>query len=92
MAKKLDNNVIEIQKSIESKKVVIGTERTIKLIKTGAASKVFLSSNCPEEILADVDYYQKISPFEVVKLKIPNVELGAVCRKPFAISVLTIIK
>ena len=40
----------EIRKMVSSSNVVIGTERTLKSLKTGKVKKIFLTSNCPEKI------------------------------------------
>ncbi len=84
MAKKIEE---EIKKLVASKNIIIGTEKAMKLIKSGKAKKVFVSSNCPEGIVNDIEHYSKISHFEVVKLRHPNDEVGALCKKPYHISV-----
>lgn len=83
----------EIKTALKTKgKVVIGTARTIKNLKLGRLEKVFLTSNCPKSVKEDIKYYAKLSNAKVVQLKQPNDELGIICRKPFAISVLSITK
>ena len=94
MAKKeiTDNDLVEIKKLLKTKKLVIGTEITIKRLKAGKLAQVFVSSNCPDKIKKDIEYYSKLGGTNVVKLKISNDELGIVCKKPFSISVLGVIK
>lgn len=82
----------EIKKILKEKNLVIGTERTIKNLKLGKVDKVILTSNCPEKIQNDVEYYAELGKVEVFKTKCPNEELGNMCKKPFAISVLSILK
>jgi large subunit ribosomal protein L30e len=85
--------IAEIKKALKTKgKAVIGTARTIKKLKLGKVEKVYLTSNCPDEVKEDIKYYAKLSGAKVVQLKQPNDELGIVCKKPFAISVLSIAK
>lgn len=84
--------ITEIKKALKEGKAIIGTSRTIKNLKLGKVSKVFLTSNCPDDVKKDIKYYSKLAKVEVVRLKQPNDELGALCKKPFSISVLSIAK
>ena len=94
MAKKeiTDKDLVEIKKLLKTKKLVIGTGITIKKLKAGKLAQVFVSSNCPDKINEDIEYYSKLGGTNVVKLKISNDELGIVCKKPFSISVLGVVK
>ena len=87
MAKKKTSPGEEIRKIIAEKEVVFGKEKTIKCIKNGKAKKVFLSSNCPDNLRIDIEKYSKISEIEFEELSYPNDELGIICKKPFSISV-----
>ena len=82
----------EIKSTLKDGKVVLGTEQTIKLIKQDNLKKVFLSSNCKKDIKADLQKYAKISKVELVDVSVPNRELGVVCKKPFSISVIGVLK
>ena len=87
-----DPVIEEIKKQLLTEKVIIGTERTLEGLKKGKIAKVYISSNCPEEVRKDTVYYAELSNAEVILLKIPNDELGTVCRKPFSVSVLSVQK
>lgn len=78
---------IELRKLAGTDKIVIGTDLVLKQLKLGSISKVFVTVNCPDKIRESVERYADFSKAEVVKLKIPNEELGIVCKKPFSISV-----
>lgn len=82
----------EIKKMIKSGNVVMGTERTIKSLKSGGVQKILMSSNCPNHVESDVNYYAGLTGVEVQKLEFPNDELSIICKKPFAISVLALLK
>ena len=41
----------------EGKGLVIGTQRTLKKLKMGELKKVYASSNCPKDVLDDLEYY-----------------------------------
>lgn len=94
MAKKqiVDKDLEEVKKLLKAKNLVIGTKRTMKLLKLGKLEKVYISSNCSQDVKEDLDYYNKISPIKVIKMKYPNDELGVLCKKPYSISVLSLIK
>ncbi len=82
----------EIKKIIKDKKLVIGTEQTIKNLKQGKIKKVYLSSNCPKKVKEDIVHYAKTFGSEVEVLDVRNDELGVACKKPFSISVLSLLK
>lgn len=89
MAEKIvDKEIAEIKKLLKAKNIIIGTERTLKGLKLGKISKVYLSANCSEKVKDSIEHYSKFGKVSVVKLKYPNDELGVLCKKPFSISVL----
>lgn len=90
MAKKISS--AEIKKMLKAGNVIIGTERAIKNIKLGRVQKVLVSSNCPEGVEKDINYYASLSGAEIQKLEYPNDELSVICKKPFSISVLAFLK
>ncbi|MBL7056287.1 ribosomal L7Ae/L30e/S12e/Gadd45 family protein [Candidatus Woesearchaeota archaeon] len=90
MAKKLTST--EIRKIIQSNDVIIGTEKTLKNLKLGKVDKVIASSNCSEKVFEDLEYYSDLSQAEVIKSNFSNEELGVMCKKPYSISVLSILK
>jgi len=82
----------DIKKIIKTKNLVIGTARTIKNLKLGRVEKIIISSNCTEGVINNLNYYAGLSKAETVKVNYPNDELGIICKKPFSISVLSILK
>jgi len=90
MAKKLSGT--EIKKIVQTHKVVIGTEESIAQLKRGKVEKILISSNCPATILADIAHYAELSNAEVIQAPFTNEELAVICKKPFSISVLSILK
>ncbi|MFC1800967.1 ribosomal L7Ae/L30e/S12e/Gadd45 family protein [Nanoarchaeota archaeon] len=77
-----------LKEAVKEKKLVIGTEQVMKLLKKGKLKKVYLSSNCPEEVVSEVEHYSKLTGVTVVRLERPNKDLGTFCKKPFSVSVL----
>ncbi|MFC1800473.1 ribosomal L7Ae/L30e/S12e/Gadd45 family protein [Nanoarchaeota archaeon] len=93
MAKKvIQKEIEEIKKALIAGTVIIGTERTVKNLKLGKVEKVFLTSNCPEDVKEQVERYAKLNKVKIITLVQPNDEMGALCKKPYAISVLSFVK
>ena len=93
MAKKaVKTTLAEIRKLAEAGKLILGTEKTVKELKTGGINKVFITSNCPDNVREDIGKYASLSNAEVEELEIPNDELGVICKKPFSISIAGIVK
>ena len=93
MAKKrIDQTAVKIRALMADDKLIIGTERTLKLIKIGKLKQVFLSSNCSDKTKEDIMHYSKQTNTEVKELVYPNEELGVVCKKLYSISVIGVLK
>ncbi len=90
MAKKID--AAELKKMLNSGSMIIGTERAVKGLKSGKVQKVLVSANCPARVEKDIAHYAALSGAEVHKLEYPNDEVGVICKKPFSISVLALLK
>ncbi|MDD3175258.1 MAG: ribosomal L7Ae/L30e/S12e/Gadd45 family protein [Candidatus Nanoarchaeia archaeon] len=82
----------EIRKLLDSDKMIIGLKRTIKALRKSNVAKVFLAKDCPESFLEDIEYYGNFSEVQIEKLDIPCDELGSVCKKPFHITVIGVLK
>jgi large subunit ribosomal protein L30e len=93
MAKKkeIDKNVEEINKNLGSGKAIIGANETLKNLRHSRVKKIFLSSNLADTVKEDIVHYADITKTEVVELNYPNDELGALCKKPFSVSVVSIL-
>ncbi|MBW3010719.1 ribosomal L7Ae/L30e/S12e/Gadd45 family protein [Candidatus Woesearchaeota archaeon] len=80
----------ELKERIEKKLVTIGTESTLKNLREGNLEKVFITKNCPEDVREDIkDFSEEV---EIVELDKTNEELGVMCKKQYAISVLGFLK
>jgi ribosomal protein L30E len=90
MAKRIDTLANELKAMVKSGKAIIGTSRTLKLLRSQGLQKVFLSSNCPAEMEEEIN--RILGTAELVKLPYPNDELGSICKKEFSISVLGLSK
>ncbi|MCD4760148.1 ribosomal L7Ae/L30e/S12e/Gadd45 family protein [archaeon] len=75
-----------LKKATKEKKLIIGTERTIKKLKTTTVKEVFISKNCPPALKKEVKKYGEIAGIQITELKETNEEIGAICKKPFSIN------
>jgi large subunit ribosomal protein L30e len=90
--KKVSDVALQIRKLMDAGKLVIGTGRSLKMLRAGRLSDVFLASNCTSMTEETFNKYCALAGVEVKKLSVPSDELGIVCKKPFAISVLGVLK
>lgn len=79
----------ELRRVLKEEKPIFGSELAIKNIRLGKVKRVFLASNCPKNVRDDIEHYSKMSKFEIINLKEPNDELALICKKPFAVSVVS---
>jgi len=82
----------DIRKLLTTKKLVIGEDEVLKHARNGTLLKVYHASNANKAIVADLQKYGKLSNFEVLDTKVPNDDLGTVCKKPFSISTIGVLK
>ncbi len=87
-----EDAISEIKKNLGTDKIVIGADRTIKLLKQGALKSVFVAKNAPVELKDDIKRYSGISDVSFVELDITNEELAVICRKPFNVAVISVMR
>ena len=88
----MSDQITEIKKLLEQENLVIGNDKTIKGLRENTLSKVFLAANCPEDKKETIMHYASLLDVEVVNLEISNEELGDICKKPFFILVMGVLK
>ncbi len=84
------DSVVEIKKSLDSKALIIGVNMAKRNLRAGKTKKIYLAANCPAELKEDLNAMVSVSKVPIVNLKIPNEELGIVCKKTFSISVVSV--
>jgi len=84
--------IAELRKDLKTKKPIFGADKAIKGLKTGNIEKVYLSKTCKEEYRKDIERYCKLSDVTVISLKEGGDEIGAICKKPFVISIISFAK
>ncbi len=75
-----------LKSAISTGQVDFGVDQTEKAIKSGKAQLVIVARNCPSETLMSDDIGVKVHRYEG-----NNMELGALCGKPFSVSALAVI-
>jgi large subunit ribosomal protein L30e len=81
----------ELARAMQTGRVVLGTDRSLKAVKRGEAKLVILASNCPEDVADDFKHYSEISELKVIHLDKNSRELGIICGVPFTVNVLAVI-
>jgi len=82
----------EITKNLTTGKLVLGTKQTVKALRKALLDKIFLAENCPDLIVEDIKHYSELVQVPVEQLTVACDELGAVCKKPFMVSVVGVLK
>jgi len=85
-------NLEEFKKAIaqarEKKKLVLGTDKTLKLLKTSKVKLVVIANNCP--VSEEVNHHAKLAGVELYPFPGSGFDLGELCKRPFAVSTLAV--
>lgn len=79
-----------IRSAIKSRKIFFGSKRTIDAARSGKATVILTSSNCPNGIRRDIQYLANLSGIPLYTYKGSSLDLSLACGKNFPISALTI--
>ncbi len=80
-----------LRKALRTGKVYLGSKRTIKALRKGEAKMVVVAMNCPKDIREKIEKVNK-EKVPVLVYEGTNMELGAICGKPFSVAALAIIE
>jgi large subunit ribosomal protein L30e len=80
----------DLRNAVNEKKIIIGSKQAIKNLKLKNVKQVFMTSNCPDNIKKDIEYYSKLTGIKVENFDGTEKQLGVFCGKPFSIAVLAI--
>jgi large subunit ribosomal protein L30e len=81
-----------IRLAVDSGKVALGVNKVMESIRGNSAKLIVAATTNKKEILEDVQHVTKISNTKLVMFQGNSMELGAVCGKPYSVSVLSIIE
>jgi large subunit ribosomal protein L30e len=82
----------DIRLAVDSGKVAIGMNMVTKSIKRNDAKLIILAKSSETSRLRDIVHVAGVAEIKLLKFDGNPVELGAVCGKPFSVSVLSIIE
>jgi len=80
----------QIRRAMETGKVVLGYRESEKSLMNGRAKLIILASNAPREEAYRIQYLARVGNVPLYAYEGTTIELGQVCGKPFAVSVLAV--
>jgi len=75
-----------IKNVLKTGKCKLGSKSTLKSLRKGEAKAVVVASNCPEEVVEEIKRYN----VKILVFNGTNMELGALCGKPFSVAAMAI--
>ncbi|MDE1869148.1 MAG: 50S ribosomal protein L30e [Candidatus Micrarchaeota archaeon] len=82
----------DIRLAVDSGEVAVGLNKALDSVKDHTSKTLVIASTNKKETLEDVNHVAKIANVRVLKFNGTSMDLGAVCGKPFSVSVLSILK
>ena len=79
----------DVRNAAEANKIVLGRDVTMKNLKAGKLKAVVFASNCPKEWKQEISSAKGV---ELLDYSGNGLDLGATCKKPFAVTVAGIMK
>ena len=92
MTETISNLPPEFEKSLGTKKVTFGSKSVIKALKMGKAEQVVYSSNAPEKLVKDIEYYANLAGAKVFKFSGNSKELGVKCKRAHSVLAAALLK
>jgi len=80
----------ELKRAISTGKVLLGSRSVLREVGLGRAELVVISSNCPENLKAEITKLASLSKIPVIQHPKNGVDLGILCGKPFIVSTMAI--
>jgi len=76
--------------AINTGRLHLGSKVAVRELQRGRAKIAILSSNCSDELRAQIEEYGKLGNIPVLHHQKDSLDLGVLCRKPFPVSVIVI--
>ncbi len=83
---------LDLKSLSEKGKVIIGSERTLKLAKEGKINKIIVAKNAPEHLKNEAKIIGKALDIEVVEVEDNSKQIGIKLGKPFTALMVGIVK
>ncbi|HME87029.1 MAG TPA: ribosomal L7Ae/L30e/S12e/Gadd45 family protein [Candidatus Nanoarchaeia archaeon] len=84
--------VAELKKLVDSKKLIIGAQRTMKELKKGTLKQIYLSVNCAPATKSTLESQARADKITVSQMELTSQELGVLVKKPFIVSMVAVLK
>ncbi len=81
-----------IRQAVDTGKVLLGTKQSLQAVRNGEAKLVVVAANCPPDAKDDLMRYAGLAGVPVYEYGGSGIELGAVCGKPYVVSMLAVIE
>ncbi|MCX6778495.1 MAG: 50S ribosomal protein L30e [Candidatus Micrarchaeota archaeon] len=81
-----------IRTAVDTGKVKFGARGSVKGSLSGEPKLIIVARNCPAETRGDINQYSKLSGTGVYEFGGTSVELGALCGKPFPVTVMSVME
>lgn len=82
----------DIRLAVDTGKTKVGFNKVVDSIKDNTAKLVVLAKVNDSTILDDIKHLTKVSDIKLLLYDGNSMELGALCGKPFSVSVLSVIE
>jgi large subunit ribosomal protein L30e len=79
-----------IKESLKEKKIILGFNTVMKILKSEHPELVVYANNIPEDRKKMIEHNAQISNVEIKEYPNDSVNLGLLCGKPFSVSALAI--
>ncbi len=83
------NITLRLKKELKTKEAIFGTKIAFK--KKDIIEKIYVAEDCPEEIKKRINTLAKKQKIDLIFLEFSKEELKDICKKPFNISILSIL-
>ena len=78
----------QLKDAFKEKTLTYGFKEPLKKVKTKKVDTVFIAQDCPDNMRQDLTLNAKVSGVNIIELDGTSQEIGAVCKKPFSVTVL----
>ena len=81
-----------LKKALKEKKLVLGLAETQKYANVKKLKEIVIAANTPNTTETKLNKIAELSKIKLNKTDVKNDELGAICKKPYSVSVVGILK
>ena len=81
----------EISKAVKEKKLVVGTNKTIKALQTKEVGLVAVSSRAPVMLVNRLNYYCALTGVQLTVVNSTTLEIGSMCGKPHTVAAFSVL-